>query len=94
MPDSIGDSSNLYDPRGLIREAYRIDGIGAEDCRSIFLDWALGLSDDIAASTAVRALLAHYRDEPPDHPMTKVLKDSLKSVEKPRRRGGASGRRN
>jgi len=30
------------DPRGLIREAYKIDGITASQCRSIFLDWALG----------------------------------------------------
>ena len=32
------------DPRGLIAEAYRMD-IGPEDCRTIFLDWALGLPE-------------------------------------------------
>ena len=29
------------DPKGLISEAYNIDGITAGECRSIFLDWAL-----------------------------------------------------
>ncbi|MGB1096749.1 MAG: hypothetical protein ACPG09_09845, partial [Paracoccaceae bacterium] len=31
------------DPKGLISEAYNIDGITAGECRSIFLDWALGV---------------------------------------------------
>ena len=31
------------DPRGLIYESYRIEGIRIEECRSIFLDWAMGL---------------------------------------------------
>jgi len=33
------------DPKGLIRESYRIEGIGMAECRSIFLDWALSLPD-------------------------------------------------
>ena len=39
------DAASTYDPRNLIREAYRIEGITLADCRSIFLDWALGLKD-------------------------------------------------
>ena len=31
------------DRTGLIREAYAIEGIGPEECRSIFLDWAIKL---------------------------------------------------
>jgi len=31
------------DPKGLIYEAYRIDGITKPECRTIFLDWALSL---------------------------------------------------
>jgi len=31
------------DPRALIAEAYRIEGLGPEDARAIFFDWALGL---------------------------------------------------
>ena len=29
------------DPRGMIFESYRIDGITIEECRMIFLDWHL-----------------------------------------------------
>ena len=34
-------TSDPLDKKGLVYEAYRIDGIVAEECRSIFLDWAL-----------------------------------------------------
>jgi hypothetical protein len=87
------DAAKTYDPRNLILEAYRIDGITEQDCRSIFLDWALGLKDGQDADTAVRALLGHYMDQPENHPMNRVLRDALKKAERPRRRGGATGRR-
>ena len=80
------------DPRGLIMEAYRIDGITPEDCRTIFLDWALGLegsADDIA----VGALLTHYGADHPDHPMTKVLREGLDTTRAPRHRTGRAARR-
>ena len=32
---------DALDPAGLIREAFCIDGITAQDCRVIFLDWAI-----------------------------------------------------
>ena len=31
------------DWKGLIRESYRIEGIEPEECRSIFLDWAISV---------------------------------------------------
>jgi hypothetical protein len=81
------------DPRGLIAEAYRIDGIGPAECRSIFLDWALGLPEG-AGRTEIRALLDRYGEAQPDHPMTAVLREGLEQAEaSPRRRGGRSGRR-
>ena len=46
------------DPRGLILEAYRMD-LGPEDCRTVFLDWALGLPEG-AGAAEIEALLAHY----------------------------------
>jgi len=91
-PDKT-DATALYDPRGLIHEAYRIEGIGIEDCRSIFLDWALGLRDGQDAVIAARALLGHHADQPADHPMTRVLSASLDGTAKPRRRGGAGARK-
>lgn len=78
------------DPRGLIRESYRIEGITEGECRSIFLDWALGV--DQGTPELIGVLLAHYGDAAPDHPMTAVLRAGLKAAAQPRRRGGRKGR--
>jgi len=80
------------DPKGLIREAYRIEGIGAPECRSIFLDWALGVPLGADPREKVRALLARHASEPADHPMTVTLKAALDEGAGPRRRGGRAGR--
>lgn len=75
------------DPRGLIAEAYRIDGIGAAECRSIFLDWALGLPGGAGADD-VRRLFEHYAPRHPEHPMTDLLREGMTGTPaKPRRRG-------
>lgn len=74
------------DPRGVIFEAYRME-IGPEDCRSIFLDWALGLAGPVRAED-VAALLAHYGPRHPDHPMTAVLRAGLEPSPRRRRRRG------
>lgn len=80
------------DPRGLIFEAYRIEGIVIEDCRTIFLDWALGLPVGQDQLAATGELLAHYGADNPDHPMTRVLREGLETAARPARRGGRSGR--
>ncbi|KIN66424.1 hypothetical protein Z946_439 [Sulfitobacter noctilucicola] len=79
---------DLHDPKGLVFESYRIDGITKEECRTIFLDWALSLPMERDTATAIRALLAQYKGPHPDHPMTKVLGEGLTSMAAPRRRGG------
>lgn len=86
------DAAETYDRRGLIAESYRIEGINPADCRSIFLDWALGLPAGVQAAEAAAALLAEYR--PPDfHPMTLLLREAaIKPPGRGRRRGGAMGR--
>jgi len=76
------------DHKGLIREAYRIEGIGPPECRSIFLDWALSLPEGADQAKAIGAMLARYGEDMPDHPMTRVLQDGLVSVGPARRRGG------
>lgn len=76
------------DHKQLIREAYRIEGITASQCRSIFLDWALSLPVHLENRQAITDLLAHYGGEPADHPMTLVLREGLAETVKPRRRGG------
>ena len=79
------------DPRGLIYEAYRME-IGAEDCRTIFFDWALGRPEG-AGSDEVARLLAHYGPANPDHPMTAVLREGLEATRPGGRRGGRRARR-
>ncbi len=80
------------DKRGLIRESYRIDGIHAEECRSIFLDWALFDEHELPQSERIQILLDAYGGEAPDHPMTAVMRDALKPAANTGRRGGRNGR--
>jgi hypothetical protein len=80
------------DPKGLIRESYRIEGITASECRSILVDWALSLPTGSGFVDHARILLAVYGKDAPDHPMTVVLTDALSAPEAPRRRGGRAAR--
>lgn len=80
------------DPKGLIREAYRIEGIGAAECRSILLDWALSVPMDAEHGNLIRQLIAAYGAEHPGHPMTMTLREGLETPQMPRRRGGRAGR--
>lgn len=80
------------DPRNLIRESYRMEGLGPAECRTIFLDWAIGQPMDAETIGFIRTLLEHYGPGQEDHPMTAVLREGLESAAKPRRRGGARGR--
>lgn len=80
------------DPKGLIRESYRIDGITAGECRSIFLDWAINVADGADTLAQVRALLDHYGADAPDHPMTQTLQAALEKPANTGRRGGRAAR--
>lgn len=83
---------DLHDTKALIREAYRIDGITEAECRTIFLDWVLGLPDGQDVGRAVQAVLARHHDAPAGHPMTQVLQQSLQTTATPQRRGGRDAR--
>lgn len=76
------------DPKGLIYESYRIDGITKSECRTIFLDWALSLPIENDTATTIKLLLEQYGEINPDHPMTEVLNEGLVTMAAPRRRGG------
>ena len=80
------------DPKGLIRESFRIGGISRGECRSIFLDWALSVPTDADHGAMINGLLARYGAEPADHPMTETLREGLASAGPARRRGGRAGR--
>ncbi|MBL4813828.1 MAG: hypothetical protein JKX69_16055 [Rhodobacteraceae bacterium] len=86
----------MYDPqtddhKGVIGESYKIDGISAGECRSIFLDWALSLPNGAEPKEAIARLLAHYGQA--GHPMTDVLRAGLTDIATPARRGGRGARR-
>lgn len=81
------------DPRGLIAEAYNIEGISAPECRAIFFDWALSRPADHDAGAEVATLLAVYGAGAPDHPMSQVLREGLAGAARPSgRRGGRKAR--
>lgn len=83
-----GRETDMLDPRGLIREAYRIEGIVGPSCRSIYLDWALGLPETQDAAAATAALLDRYAAAHPEHPMTAVLREGVEQAARPRSRRG------
>lgn len=86
MPDPDPD-----DPKGLVREAFRIEGIGDAECRSILIDWALSLPASTDYAQAAQRLA--QRDRPADHPMTALLRAAgAPSPGAGRRRGGRAAR--
>ena len=80
------------DPKGLIRESYRIDGITRGECRSIFLDWALSLPQGQDPQAAITVLLERHAEGHEDHPMTATLREGLRDAPTARRRGGRAAR--
>ena len=92
LPPTLPPSLDDIDATGLIREAYRIDGITDAECRSIFVDWALKLPAQFAPDRAITVLLETYGAGTDEHPMTQVLKQGLAPAAKPKRRGGRNGR--
>lgn len=86
-----------YDPRGLIFEAYRMEGISEAECRSIFFDWALGTELGADTGAMIDGFLAEYAVHAPDHPMSAVLREGREKTLRPVgggqvRRGGRAGR--
>ena len=87
----MAQASDPDDPRGLIRESYRIEGIGPGECRSIFLDWATTMEGADLRPRIERLLAAHAVEEA--HPMTAVLREALQPPARTGRRGGWRARR-
>jgi hypothetical protein len=94
MTDRAGGAqASSADPKGLVRESYRIDGITDGECRSIFMDWALSLPQGADPRALAQVLLDSYGRAAPTHPMTMVLGEALADAPVARRRGGWAGRR-
>tara|TARA_B100001057_G_scaffold461772_1_gene514111 strand:+ start:218 stop:484 length:267 start_codon:yes stop_codon:yes gene_type:complete len=82
---------DFNDPKALISESFNIEGINIEECRSIFLDWALSLPNDVDAKKIIPLLLEKYHNKE-EHPMLLTLKEGLIDTVSPIRRGGRKGR--
>ncbi len=80
------------DPKGLIFEAYRIDGITKPQCRAIFFDWALSVDTDRDSRARLRSLLEKHGQDGA-HPMTEVMTEGLLVIAAPHRRGGWRSRK-
>ena len=83
-----GIGKHPCDPSNLIHEAYRIEGIRAEECRAIFFDWALGLDAGLDMVAAARTLHADLAGKHPDHPMSGLLAEASLEVTPAKRRTG------
>ena len=79
------------DPKALIRESFNIEGINIGECRSIFLDWALSLPNDVDAKKIIPLLIEKYNYKK-EHPMLLTLREGLITTVSPTRRGGRRGR--
>ncbi|MCF6272565.1 MAG: hypothetical protein L3J37_05130 [Rhodobacteraceae bacterium] len=81
------------DLRGLISEAYKIEGISPPECRSIFLDWALEPRETGEMRAAAIRLVEQYEPIWPEHPMTGILREAMIELTfPPLRRGGRKTR--
>ena len=83
-----GIGKHPCDPSDLIHESYRIEGIGPEECRAIFFDWALGLDSGLDTVAAAKTLHAELAGKNPDHPMSGLLAEASLGVASAKRRGG------
>ena len=84
---------DALDPKALIRESFRIDGIVIHECRAIFLDWALGVPDGSDMRALIGQLRAQYQSEPEEHPMHMVLRAGLGGVAQEGQHKGRKGGR-
>lgn len=77
------------DTRGLIYESYRIEGITIEECRTIFLDWAMMSAPDGDVQEHLVILLNEYSKKHPSHPMTEIIIEGIENSSRkgPRKRG-------
>lgn len=75
-----------YDPKKLISESFKINGISDEECRSIFFGWVLDLDSRIDINLAIKTLHEKYSLSNPTHPMISVLLEGLSGSFRAKRR--------
>jgi hypothetical protein len=83
IPTTRTGHTDPNDPKGLIHEAYQIDGISDGECRSILIDWALSLAPEDDPHAALGVLHARHAPTHADHPMTLLLQEGLTRAVRP-----------
>lgn len=82
-----------YDPKGLIKDSFRMEDITLSECRSIFVDWALSIGSEVDTKEALANLIGQYGADFDAHPMLEVLVEGTTEPAVKGRRGGWAGRR-
>jgi len=86
-------NGELFDPKGLMKDAFAMVGISESECRSIFLDWVLSVPDTVNLQGEVERLIGHYAPlHAATHPMLETLRAAGTTSERPKRRGGRKTR--
>ena len=75
-----------YDPKKLISESFKINGISDVECRSIFFGWVLDVDSRLDINLAIKTLHEKYSLSNPTHPMTKVLLEGLSGGDRAKKR--------
>lgn len=81
------------DPRGLILEAFNIEDLSEKDCRTIFLDWALGVPAEFDVAQVMSELAEYYAELNPEHPMSMLLNENTSGMRTIRSSRGRFSRR-
>lgn len=64
------------DPQKTITKAYQMKNLSSEDCRTVFMVWALSVDGDDIRHHA-KTLLNKYAKGQPSHPLTELLQKTL-----------------
>jgi hypothetical protein len=66
--------SHKYDRSGVVYDSFIIKEITIEQCRSIFLEWYMGLPEECDLPEIVKCLLNDYKDvADANHPMYELM---------------------
>ncbi len=88
--DQVGGLDVLvtHDPRNLISDIYAMETISKSECRTVFLDWVLGLPEDADVQNYMKMFHDQYSSTHPDHPMTEIFREGIEQKNRRRARKG------
>ncbi len=90
MQERSNKEVEVADPRGLFRDGFAMENLSDSECRTIFLEWAMTLRDDVDMVHSLGVLHAHYQSEYSEHYLFKLITEGLQG---PRRLSASRRRR-